>query len=67
MPVLIMWGAQDRLLSPQAGRWFNTAIPGSKLIVYPKIGHLPQEEAPAQTLTDLQAWLAAQGVQGPAV
>jgi hypothetical protein len=27
-------------------------------VIYPKIGHLPHEEAPEATLGDLQPWLA---------
>lgn len=57
-PVLILWGEQDALLPVAGGRWFNQAIPGSKLIVYPGIGHLPQEEAAAQSVADLRAFLA---------
>jgi len=34
-------------------------MPDSTLVVYPKIGHLPQEEAVDATLGDLKPWLAA--------
>jgi pimeloyl-ACP methyl ester carboxylesterase len=43
-PALILWGAQDWLVPVAAARAFAKAIPGSKLIVYPGTGHLPQEE-----------------------
>lgn len=58
-PTLILWGEEDRLIPVEAGRWLDLTMPASTLVVYPKIGHLPQEEAPAATLGDLAPWLAA--------
>jgi pimeloyl-ACP methyl ester carboxylesterase len=58
MPTLILWGEEDRLIPVAAGRWLDDTMPDSKLLVYPGIGHLPQEEAPAQSLRDLTQWLA---------
>ena len=56
-PTLILWGEEDRLIPVEAGRWLANTMPNSRLVVYPKIGHLPQEEAPAATLADLEPWL----------
>jgi pimeloyl-ACP methyl ester carboxylesterase len=55
-PVLILWGAADRLIPPRYGQWYQRAIPGAQLIVYPGIGHVPMEEAPARTAADVDAW-----------
>jgi pimeloyl-ACP methyl ester carboxylesterase len=57
-PTLILWGAQDRLIPVEAGQWLAKTMPNNKLVIYPGIGHLPHEEAPAATLGDVQAWLA---------
>lgn len=57
-PTLILWGAQDRLIPVSAGQWLARTMPNARLVIYPGIGHLPQEEAPAATLGDLQPWLA---------
>ncbi|WP_086619518.1 alpha/beta fold hydrolase [Erythrobacter tepidarius] len=57
-PTLILWGEEDRLIPVEAGRWLDKVMPASTLVVYPKIGHLPQEEAAAATLGDLKPWLA---------
>jgi pimeloyl-ACP methyl ester carboxylesterase len=62
VPTLVLWGAEDALIGPDAARWYAQAIPGSTLRVYPGIGHLPQEEAPEATVADLKAWLTALGV-----
>ena len=58
VPTLILWGEQDGLIPVAAGRWFHAVLPGSQLIVYPGIGHLPMEEAADATSRDLRAWLA---------
>jgi pimeloyl-ACP methyl ester carboxylesterase len=58
-PTLILWGEEDRLIPVEAGRWLDKVMPNSRLVVYPKIGHLPQEEAVEATLGDLAAWLEA--------
>jgi len=57
-PVLIVWGDEDRLIPVAAGQWMARVMPNAQIIVYPGIGHLPQEEAPAATLDDLVEWLA---------
>lgn len=58
LPVLVMWGAKDRLIPLSAGRWFASSIAGAKLIVYPELGHIPMEEAPDRTVGDVADWLA---------
>lgn len=57
-PTLILWGEEDRLIPLAAGQWFAKTMPNADLKAYPKIGHLPQEEAAGQTLADLEPWLA---------
>lgn len=58
MPVLIQWGSGDPLIPLAAGQWLHKAIPGSRMIVYPGIGHIPMEEAPVQSVVDLRGWMA---------
>ncbi len=58
-PTLILWGEEDRLIPVEAGRWLAQTIPASRLVTYPGIGHLPQEEAVSATLADLEPWLAS--------
>ena len=57
-PTLILWGEEDRLIPLAAGQWLAKTMPNAALKTYPKIGHLPQEEAAAATLGDLGPWLA---------
>ncbi|WP_298302036.1 alpha/beta hydrolase [uncultured Erythrobacter sp.] len=56
-PTLILWGEEDALTPVEAGTWYHKRLPSSSLIAYPGIGHLPHEEAPEATLTDIRAWL----------
>ena len=43
---LIIWGEEDRLFPPQAGRDLNAIIPGSKLALIPHAAHIPMWEQP---------------------
>jgi pimeloyl-ACP methyl ester carboxylesterase len=56
-PTLILWGEEDKLLPVSGAQWFATQIPGSKVIIYPGIGHVPMEEAAAQSAADLRNWI----------
>lgn len=57
VPTLILWGGKDRLIPLRWGEAFHQAIPGSRLVVFTKLGHVPQEEDPAATLAALRDWL----------
>lgn len=56
-PTLILWGAQDRLIPPAVGRQFHQMIAGSRLVVLPDLGHVPQEEDPARSLAPVKEFL----------
>lgn len=58
-PTLVMTGSADKLVPPSDASRFAAAIPGSRLVVYPNVGHLPQEEAPDASARDLAAFLAS--------
>jgi pimeloyl-ACP methyl ester carboxylesterase len=50
VPVLVVWGAADRIYPPEHGEAFAKAIPGARLVVLEEAGHLPQLEAPRALL-----------------
>lgn len=56
-PTLILWGDKDGLIPVVAAHEFHDAIPGSKLIIYPNTGHIPQEEVADQSAADVRAFL----------
>jgi pimeloyl-ACP methyl ester carboxylesterase len=62
MPVLILWGEEDAVIPLKAAQWLKQAMPWSQLVVYPKIGHLPQEEAPDRSAADVANFLSANGI-----
>ena len=62
MPVLLLWGEQDKVIPLSHARAFAEAIPRSKLITYADAGHLPMEETPEQVARDIDMWI--QGVTG---
>lgn len=57
VPTLILWGGKDRLIPPAWAERFKQAIPGSRLVTFAGLGHVPQEEDPAATLAALRDWL----------
>ena len=57
MPVLLLWGEQDKVIPLSHARAFAAAIPGSKLITYANAGHLPMEETPEQVARDIDVWI----------
>jgi len=58
-PTLILWGEEDHLVPLSAGRDYAKDIAGSKLIIYPATGHIPQEEVADQSAADVKAFLLA--------
>lgn len=49
IPTLVLWGASDRVASPEYGRALAAAIPTARFLVLPAAGHLPQIEAAGET------------------
>ncbi len=57
-PVLIVWGAQDRVLDPSAAPLWAEAIPNATLVVLPGVGHAPMMEEPGETARLITDFLA---------
>ncbi len=62
LPVLVMWGEQDKLLNADGARWYARSIPGSKLILYPRIGHMPQQELAGQSAADVARFVGSPAI-----
>jgi len=58
VPVLIVWGAQDRIIPASHAADAHRHIPGSRLEVFDGVGHLPQLEAPLRFVTVLEEFIA---------
>ena len=59
VPTLILWGENDPLIEPNAAKKFAAAIRACELIMYPRVGHLPQLEIPQRSASDAAAFLKA--------
>jgi len=57
-PTLLLWGEQDQLIPFANSADYLAALPNARLVPLPRIGHLPQEEAPLRTLQPLASFLA---------
>lgn len=57
LPTLILWGGRDRLVPPQNAQRFQAAIPGSTLVMFDDLGHVPQEEDPARSVAPVKSFL----------
>lgn len=55
-PTLILWGEVDTLVPLDVGEAYRDAIPGSRLVVFPGIGHIPMEEIPAESAAQVRAF-----------
>ncbi|MCH8488842.1 MAG: alpha/beta fold hydrolase [Oceanicaulis sp.] len=58
-PVLLLWGEDDRLIPVSNAQDYLGALPAAQLVVLPQVGHLPQEEAPQDSLVPVEAFLNA--------
>jgi pimeloyl-ACP methyl ester carboxylesterase len=57
VPTLILWGQRDRLIPPGDAESFHRDIAGSRLIVFDRLGHVPQEEDPLATVAAVKAFI----------
>ncbi|GAA3396334.1 alpha/beta fold hydrolase [Cryptosporangium minutisporangium] len=56
VPALLIWGEHDAVVSPEFGRRYAEAIPGSRFALVPG-GHLPVRDAPDATFAAIDAFL----------
>jgi len=47
MPLTLLWGELDDITPPAQARAIAAAAPGSRLVMLPAVGHIPQIEDPA--------------------
>ncbi|MFN3912775.1 alpha/beta fold hydrolase [Hyphomonas sp.] len=57
-PVLLMWGKKDRLIPFSNSADYARLLPGSRLVAFKDLGHVPMEEDPQQSLAPLRDFLA---------
>jgi pyruvate dehydrogenase E2 component (dihydrolipoamide acetyltransferase) len=58
-PVLLLWGAEDRVISARHARAAAQAIDGAQVEVWENVGHVPQLEAADRFVGAIERFLAA--------
>jgi haloalkane dehalogenase len=56
-PALIVWGMKDRAFPPRYLEKWREALPAAEVVELPDAGHWPHEEASAEVLEHLRAFL----------
>jgi pimeloyl-ACP methyl ester carboxylesterase len=56
-PTLIIWGKEDQLIDVSNAYLFKKDIQGSELVIIPKTGHVPMEEAPKEVNLAIKTFL----------
>ena len=59
IPVLVVWGAADRMVPPEHGKAYAEAIPGAQFLLITDAGHLPQLETPAELLAAVREFASS--------
>ena len=57
-PVLLLWGEKDALIPFDNAQDYLRHLPEARLVSFPELGHVPQEEAPEKTLPPVAAFLS---------
>ncbi len=57
IPILLIWGQQDRMIPPSLGQQFASYNPRVKLIELEDAGHCPHDELPEQVNQAILDWL----------
>ena len=57
-PVLLLWGEKDALIPFDNAQDYLRHLPDARLVSFPELGHVPQEEAPEETLPPVAAVLS---------
>lgn len=61
LPVLVVTGANDKLVAPSLSERLATELPDADLSVLDECGHVPQEECPEPFMAAVRSWLEQTG------
>ena len=63
IPVLVIWGDSDRIVTPAYGAAYAAAFAAGRLEIVRDAGHLPQIEQPASTFALIDRYVSDQADQ----
>jgi pimeloyl-ACP methyl ester carboxylesterase len=58
LPLLIVWGARDRIIPVGHGRRAHELVPGSRFELFERSGHFPFLDEPDRFVATLEDWIA---------
>ena len=61
VPTLVLWGANDGVVTPDYGRAYGALIPGAQFELIEQAGHHPEIEQPAAFAECVQRFIATEG------
>lgn len=56
-PTLLVWGVKDAMIPVANARDYTAVLHDSRVVTFPDLGHVPQEEAPDRSLAPVRAFL----------
>jgi pimeloyl-ACP methyl ester carboxylesterase len=65
IPVLLVWGEYDRIVTPWQGERLHRELSNSQLVIIPACGHNPHEERPEETFAIIRDFLTTCVVDNP--
>jgi abhydrolase domain-containing protein 6 len=65
LPVLVLWGARDRITHVSSVQVLERYLPNSKTVIMPDCGHMPMLERPQEAALDYVAFLKEHHVKEP--
>jgi pimeloyl-ACP methyl ester carboxylesterase len=57
VPVLLLWGQEDAMIPVANAQDYLAELPDARLVTLPGVGHVPQEEAPDESLAPVLEFL----------
>jgi pimeloyl-ACP methyl ester carboxylesterase len=67
IPILLLWGDSDRVMSLESGQRLHGRLPQSELVVLPGVGHLPYEECPRIFAEAVNSFLSRERLLPPPI
>ena len=59
LPVLIVWGARDRIIPVEHGRRAHELVPDSRFVCFERSGHFPHLDEPVRFIATVEEWIAS--------
>lgn len=65
LPTLILWGREDVSIRSKLAHRLHRELRNSQLVIYPNVGHMPQEEVPERVSQAIDDFMQGKKVEYP--